>query len=283
MSLADPAFDIDALPQPHKGLEDALIITTEGYEGPLHLLLEMARKQKLDLLYISIEGLADQYLAFIKSAKTRRIDLAADYLLMAAWLVLLKSRLLLPKREEDVDADDSAEDMSRRLAFRLKRLEAMREAATMLKEGPQLGQDIFLRGDPQPVKITKKLEYDTVLFDLSQALGQVKTRKDALQPHRIERQIVMPLENARQHLKAKIVDLDQWQDMTALSGELIEQHHLYPKQSVTASLLSASLELTRDGELSLRQSAAFSPIFLRAFKSDPAHIDPEDMTRAPYD
>ena len=150
---------------------DAFNVDVEGFEGPLHMLLELARRQKIDLLQISMLKLAEQYLDFINDAKSKRIDIAADYLLMAAWLAYMKSRLMLPKPETDADDETSGEDMAARLAFRLKRLDAMREAGEALMAGPVLNNVVFLRGAPEQPKVVKTTEYDATLWHLTQVLA----------------------------------------------------------------------------------------------------------------
>src|SRR6056297_775094 len=154
--------------------DEVFSIDVDGYEGPLHLLLDLARKQKVDLLHVSILDLATQYLKFIQEAQDQRIDLAADYLLMAAWLAFLKSRLLLPKPKQDQDDGESAEDDAVKLAFRLKRLDAMREAGQALMESDILGRDVFLRGMPEQPTVVKTTEYNTTLYHLMQSFGSIR-------------------------------------------------------------------------------------------------------------
>ena len=173
---------------------DIFVVDTSVYEGPLHLLLELARRQKVDLLQVSILTLAEQYLAFIKEAKSQRIDLAADYLLMAAWLAYLKSRLMLPKPEKVTDDEDTPEDMAQKLAFRLKRLDAMRRAGKELFSGPILGERVFRRGMPEQPRVVKHIEYDTTLWHLMQAFGAIRGRKQKAAPHRVEKQFRFTLQ-----------------------------------------------------------------------------------------
>jgi len=243
--------------------EDAFIVDTEGYEGPLHLLLDMARRQKVDLLQVSILDLAKQYLTFIKRAKSKRIDLAADYLLMAAWLAYLKSRLLLPKQEKSEEGELSGEDLATRLAFRLKRLDAMRRAGEELMSGPMLGNVVFLRGAPEQPKVIKHTEYSTTTYHITQAFGGIRKRKEEAAPHRIEKQFVLPLEAARESLRSILPELDDWESLDTLRKQVAMPGEQLPGRSVLASMFSASLELARDGDVDLRQNEHFTPLYLR--------------------
>lgn len=243
--------------------EDIFSIDVSGYEGPLHLLLDLARKQKVDLLHVSILELATQYLGFIQEAQDKRIDLAADYLLMAAWLAFLKSRLLLPKPKKDDDGSDSPEDDALKLAFRLKRLDAMREAGEALVEGNLLGRDVFLRGMPEQPKVVKTTEYDTTLYHLMQSFGGIRQRKAKEAPHTIENQFVLPLESARDNLRSLSPKLTEWASLDDIRRQMVNVDPDVPPRSVTASVFSATLELTRDGDVDVRQDAHFGPLYLR--------------------
>ncbi len=253
--------------------EDAFIVDMESYEGPLHLLLDMARRQKVDLLQISILDLAKQYLKFIKAAKTKRIDLAADYLLMAAWLAYLKSRLLLPKPEKTEDGDVSGEDLATRLAFRLKRLDAMRTAGEELMSGPLLNNVVFLRGAPEQPKVIKHMEYSTTVYHLTQSISTIKRRREEARPHRIEKQFVLPLEAARQSLKSLLKDLEDWESLRNIQRQVALPGTEMPERSITASMFSAALELTRDGDVDLRQEEHFTPLYLRGITGLPQQED----------
>ena len=243
---------------------DAFNVDVEGFEGPLHLLLELARRQKIDLMQISMLPLAEQYLEFINDAKSKRIDIAADYLLMAAWLAYMKSRLMLPKPETDGDDETSGEDMAARLAFRLKRLDAMREAGEALMAGPILNNVVFLRGAPEQPKVVKTTEYDATLWHLTQAFGAIRTRRAKEAPHTVYKQFVLPLEQARQSLKKVVPQLREWSSLYALSEQLSQTAgDDVPPQSVRASVFSATLELTRDGDVDIRQEEHFEPLYLR--------------------
>ena len=243
--------------------DEQFCVDVEGFEGPLHLLLELARRQKVDLLYVSVLELATQYLAFIEDARHQRIDLAADYLLMAAWLAYLKSRLLLPKQVSSEDSEAPAEEDAQRLAFRLKRLQAMRDAGAALLERNVVGRDVFLRGSPQQPKILKTTEYDTSLWHLSQAFGAMRTRKAREAPHAVENQYVLPLENARDSLRALTLDKTQWASLDDIREQVSPDGAEIPPRSVMASVFSATLELTRDGEIDVRQDRHFAPLYIR--------------------
>ena len=207
--------------------------------------------------------LAEQYLGFIEDARARRIDLAADYLLMASWLTFMKSRLLLPRQEVLQDESPSGEEMAARLAFRLKRLEAMRQAVRELESGPVLNNVVFLRGAPVQPKIVKLTEYSASLHDLISAFGFIRERKEKERPHRIERQPVMPIELARTTLRGLRQQLESWSSLDDIRAALCENAPELPGRSVTASVFSAALELNRDGEVDMRQEAHFAPIYLR--------------------
>lgn len=243
--------------------DEIFSIDVHGYEGPLHLLLDLARKQKVDLLHVSILELATQYLKFIQAVQDKRIDLAADYLLMAAWLAFLKSRLLLPKPKKDGDEDASAEDDAVKLAFRLKRLDAMREAGAALMDSDMLGRDVFLRGMPEQPKVVKTTEYNTTLYHLMQSFGGIRQRKAKVAPHTIENQFVLPLESARDNLRSLSPKLTEWASLDDIRRQMINIDPEVPTRSVTASVFSATLELTRDGDFDVRQDTHFGPLYLR--------------------
>ncbi|MEM1086877.1 MAG: ScpA family protein [Pseudomonadota bacterium] len=244
--------------------DEVFSVDVEGYEGPLHLLLDMARRQKVDLLHVSITELEDQYIAFIESAQEQRIDLAAEYLVMASWLAFLKSRLLLPKQTASDENPETPEDMAAQLAFRLKRLEAMRRAGQALMERHILGQDVFVRGAPERPKVLKTTEYDTSVWHLMQAFGAIRGRKAADAPHAIENQYVLPLESARDSLRGLRVQLNDWASLDDIRRQIVSNDDI-PPSSATASVFSAALELTRDGDFDVRQDAHFGPLYLRRF------------------
>jgi segregation and condensation protein A len=244
---------------------DAFHIDVEGFEGPLHLLLDLARRQKVDLAQISILDLAEQYLAFVEDARARRIDLAADYLLMAAWLAYLKSRLLLP-REGD-EAEGGGEEMADRLAFRLARLEAMRRASRDLMDGHLDGRDVFARGMPEALRIVATPRWTTSLYDLMKAFGDIHSRRHRQRRHVIRRQPVLPIDTARRQLKTILPELTEWRSVQSFRTEDPSEA---PQRSVTASIFSAALELARDRALELRQDAPFAEVYLRRAATDQA-------------
>ena len=241
---------------------EALIIDLDGYEGPLHVLLALARSQKVDLLKLSVLKLAEQYLAFVHEARRRRFSLAADYLVMAAWLAYLKSRLLLPKAERPPAEATPAEEVAARLAFRLAKLAAMRDAAEALRTQPHLGRDIFGRGDPEAIRIIPSGRIEGDLYELMSAyIGQ--RRRGEQRSYKPAPPQAYPLEDARERLRRMLPDLDRWTPLagvapigTAMAGP--------SRASFLASTLSASLELVREGDLEARQLEAFADIYLRA-------------------
>ena len=247
---------------------EALIIDLDGYEGPLHVLLALARTQKVDLRQLSILKLAEQYLAFVQDARHRRFSLAADYLVMAAWLAYLKSRLMLPKLEQPRPEEAPAEEIAARLAFRLAKLDAMREAAERLRTGPQLGRDVFGRGDPEAIRIIPSGRFEGDLYGLMSAyIGQ--RQKEAQRSYRPTPPVAYPLEDARERLRRLLPDLDRW---TALSGVAPQGTPTAgpSRASYLASTLAAGLELVREGDLEARQLEAFADIYLKARKREAA-------------
>ena len=238
--------------------EPALMVDVEGFEGPLDLLLMLARQQKVDLAKISILALADQYLAFIEAARKLRLELAADYLVMAAWLAYLKSRLLLP----DVEGPDgpSAEDMANALAWRLKRLEAFREVAARLMGRPQLDRDVFGRGDPEPISDIKHPQWSATLYDLLSAYA-VQRQRNALAHVRFAQRTVWSLAEARAAVERLIGRAGDWSNL----DEFLIAYVVEPamRATVLASSLAATLELVREGAMEVHQHTAFAPIFVR--------------------
>jgi len=244
---------------------EGLVLDIDGYEGPLHLLLELARKQKVDLARISILELAEQYIAFIKTAQDLRIELAADYLVMASWLAYLKSRLILPK-EGGEELLPEADELAAHLAFRLQRLEAMRRAASGLFRLPQEGQAVFKRGMPEGLRSRTTPLWNAEIFDILEAYGMSRSRS-AMQNHRIAPPLIYSLEGARTRLKRAIMglssDSEDWTSLESLLPTKDEFEQDIPVSSIKASSLLASLELTKEGQLELRQTGAFAPIFVR--------------------
>ena len=244
--------------------ELALVLNIDGYEGPLHLLLELARKQKVDIARISILALAEQYIDFIKSAQDLRIELAADYLVMASWLAYLKSRLILPSDKPENETPE-AQELAAMLAFRLERLDAMRRAVDGLMRLPVTGQDVHARGAPEGLRSRTSPLYEAEMFDLLKAYGTSRTRS-AFKHHTLPKPKVLTMDEARQRLKRAMgavgVDLSDWTAMESLiDPEDIDPG--VPTSSIQASSLLAGLELAKEGAIELRQSAAFKPIYLR--------------------
>ncbi|HXV01298.1 MAG TPA: ScpA family protein [Caulobacteraceae bacterium] len=243
---------------------DALIIELDGFDGPLDVLLILARAQKVDLLKLSVTRLADQYLAFLREARARCFAVAADYLVMAAWLAYLKSRLLLPKPVAAGQDDLSAEEVAGRLAFRLAKLDAMHSAGESLDARPILRRDVFTRGDPQAVRVISHSRFEGDLYGLVEAYvsrrRQVQDRRYAPPPMTAYR-----LDEARERLRSLLPDLAAW---TPLSGVAPAAKHGGPSRaSCVASTLSAGLELVREGEMEARQRRPFEEVWLRGRKA----------------
>lgn len=245
---------------------DAFKVDLDGYEGPLHLLLDLARRHKIDLVKVSILQLADQYLIWIREAREKRMDIAADYLLMAAWLAFLKSKLLLPSEKKDEDELDP-DALAGRLAFRLRRLEAMRNAVEELYAGHVDGRDVFPRGDPQLAKIIRKPIWNSTLHDILKAFGDINARKVKLKSHVIRRQPVVPLEAARQRLAALVPELIDWASIQQMHV-MDEESKDAPRRSEVASFFSAALELTKNRVVDIRQDQLFSDVFVRKTPAD---------------
>jgi segregation and condensation protein A len=238
---------------------EALIVDVDGFEGPLDLLLTLSRTQKVDLRKISVLKLAEQYLGFVEQARSLRIELAADYLVMAAWLAFLKSRLLLPP--EPGEAGPSAEDLADHLAFQLERLQAMRDAAARLMGRDQLGRDFFARGVPEDVTHHRKVTHSATLLDLMRAYARIRTR-DEFRPFVMDREHVFTMEQALERMRGLIGYAGDWADLTSF---LPEGWNVTPmaRRSATAAHFAAVLELAKAGHITLRQGDTFAPIQLR--------------------
>jgi len=238
--------------------EPAMMVDVEGFEGPLDLLLTLARQQKVDLAKISILALADQYLAFIEAARKMRLELAADYLVMAAWLAYLKSRLLLP---EPPSADGmTAEDMASALALRLRRLEAIRQVAEQLMHRPQLGRDVFQRGDPEPIAEIKRPEWSATLYDLLSAYA-ARRQTQARSFVRVPKRTVWSLAEAREALERLIGQSMDWSPLDQYLIAYLVEPSMIP--TVLASSFAAALELIREGRMEAHQQGSFTPLYLR--------------------
>jgi segregation and condensation protein A len=238
--------------------EPALIVDVDGFEGPLDLLLVLARQQKVDLAKISILALADQYLAFIEEARKLRLELAADYLVMAAWLAYLKSRLLLPEVEEG--GAPTAEEMAASLAQRLRRLEALRTAAEALMARPQLDRDVFARGNPEPIAEIKHPQWSATIYDLLTAYA-IQRQKSALSHVRFAPRQVWSLAQAREALTRLIGKAADWSQLDDYLMAYLVEPAMRP--TVLASTLAATLELVREGVVEMHQHGAFAPIYIR--------------------
>ncbi|MFP6741642.1 MAG: ScpA family protein [Alphaproteobacteria bacterium] len=251
------------------GQGQRLFVDIDGYEGPLDMLLALAREQKVDLANISILQLAEQYVSYIEQARELDLDIAADHLVMAAWLAYLKSRLLLP--DPPGDEEPSGEELAEALAFQLRRLEAMREAGEKLLGRPRLGQDVFARGAPEGLRVIRHPFFEVTLYELLQAYAEHKVRASVsrltVEPSRIQ-----SMDQALAYLLSKLDHSMSWQTLVSflppgLSSDVIGR-------SMVASTFAASLELARQGEVKLRQSKPFAPLFLRASKSNKATSKP---------
>jgi segregation and condensation protein A len=243
--------------------EDALIVDVAGYEGPLDLLLALARTQKVDLCKISVLALVDQYIVFIAEAQKVRLELAADYLVMAAWLAFLKSRLLLPREGEHAD-EISGEELARRLSFRLMRLDAMREAAAQLMNRMRLGRDVFQRGMPEGAKTIRETTYSATVYDLLHAYADQRRRTIKV-GHVIKARPVWSIKDARDRLERLMGDVQSSTDWVAFERYL-EQMIVAAEdgRTVLASSFGATLELACEGRVEIRQDGPFAPIYMRA-------------------
>lgn len=238
---------------------DRLVVDVEGFEGPLDLLLALARTQKVDLAKISVLALAQQYLDFIAEARRLRLEIAADYLVMAAWLAFLKSKLLLPA-EPSEEGEPTGVELAALLAFRLKRLDAMREASAQLMTRKRLGRDVFARGLPEPMRVTRKSIYGANVYDLLKAYSQQRQRM-AVRSLRMPPRAVWSLKDARDELERLLGMTLDWAPLDRLLAEFLVEPEL--RRTALASSFTASLEMTREGTLELRQSKSFAPLLVR--------------------
>lgn len=236
---------------------DEFTLTLDGWEGPLDLLLSLARAQKVDLAQISILQLVEQYLTFIAEARALKLEVAADYLVMAAWLAYLKSCLLLPK---DPEQDPSPEDIALRLQMRLQRLDAMREAGARLLGRDRIGRDVFMRGAPEGLRLIRKSAWQARAFDLFAAYGAVRART-APAMHVVPPRAVMTLEEALDRVSRMIGAQLDW---VVLESFLPSTQDPQFRRSALASSFVAALELARRGRLEIAQEEIFGPIRLRA-------------------
>lgn len=239
--------------------DEKLRVDVEGFEGPLDLLLAMARTQKVDIAKISVLALAQQYLEFIEEAKQLRLELAADYLVMAAWLTFLKSKLLLPPEPSNEDGP-SGEELAAMLAFRLQRLDAMRDAAAQLMTRKRLGRDVFPRGEPEPIRVSRRSVYDANVYDLLKAYAQQRQR-NAVRTLHMEKRTVWSLKEARSELERLLGVAYEWAPLDQLLAEFLVEPEI--RRTALASSFTATLEMTREGALEIRQSKSFAPLLVR--------------------
>ena len=264
---AGPVFEgwADADEAPRAG--EALIVNLDGFEGPLDLLLALARTQKVDLAKISVLALAEQYLEFVNKALKARLELAADYLVMAAWLAFLKSKLLLP-REAGHEDQPSGEELAARLAFRLMRLEAMRHAAGQLVTRKRLGRDVFARGNPEGVRTIRARKYTAMIFDLLKAYADQR-KKTVKRVHVVARRTVWSIKEARQRLEGLLGEgVGDWVQLDLF----LQRYGAMPDiaRTARASSFGATLEMAREGLVELSQAEPYAPIYMRKREPDAA-------------
>ncbi len=245
--------------------EGAFVVSLEGFEGPIDLLLMLAREQKVDLAHISILALADQYLAFVAEARRRDLELAADYLVMAAWLAYLKSKLLLPKEESG--EEPSGEEMAAALAFQLRRLEAMRDAGAKLMARPRLGHGFYARGAPEPIAPSMRTVIDLSLYELLKAYGDSRRRGGHGVLH-IEAFEIFTVEDALERLRGIVGHVPDWEVLWRYLPRNARAGLVW--RSAVSSTFSASLELARQGAIRIRQDGAFGPIYMKT--AEPASV-----------
>jgi len=241
--------------------EEAFLVDVAGFEGPLDLLLALARTQKVDIARISVLALAEQFLAFIAEAQKIKLELAADYLVMAAWLAFLKSRLILP-REEIPEDQPSGEELAERLAFRLMRLEAMRNAAAQLMTRKRLGRDVFARGMPEGVKTIRDRAYSAEIYDLLKAYAEQRGRTAARRSHVVKKRTVWSIKEARQRLEVLVGHATgEWVQLALCLEQYLATSDV--GRTALASSFGATLEMAREGVIELRQAGAFAPIYMK--------------------
>jgi segregation and condensation protein A len=257
--MQDDRFQEDTISVSDRVAAESLIVDVGAFEGPLDLLLTLSRTQKVDLRKISILELAKQYLAFVEQAKKLRLELAADYLVMAAWLAFLKSRLLLPP--DPTEEGPSGEELAAHLAFQLERLQAMREAAAKLMARDQLGRDFFARGVTEDVQRVRRVTYTATLLDLMQGYARIRTRDD-FRPFIMDRQHVMTMQQALERMRGLIGFAGDWTDLISYlpDGWDVDPQR---RRSTTAATFAATLELAKEGKIEIRQGEIYAPIQIR--------------------
>jgi segregation and condensation protein A len=253
-----PQKDLWPEPEWAPRAEGSFVIDVDGFEGPLDLLLSLARTQKVDLARISVAALAEQYLGYIAQLRGLKLDIAAEYLVMAAWLAYLKSRLLLPEPESE--DSPSAEDLATALTQRIRKLEAIRAAAAKLASRDRLGRDVFPRGAPEPIAAITHPRYSATLYDLLSAYADQRKR-NVQRSMRVGKRAVWSLGEAREVLTRLIGSIAEWTPLEVFLSPYLATPEM--RRTVTASAFGASLELAREGKIELRQAAPFAPIHLR--------------------
>ncbi len=241
-----------------------LVVDVDGFEGPLDLLLGLARTQKVDLAKISILALVEQYLEFVAEARRMRLELAADYLVMAAWLAYLKSRLLLPEQKDE--DEPTGEELAAALAFRLRRLEAMREVSEKLLVRNRVGRDVFHRGEPETMSVQHKSIWDASIYDLLSAYATQRQRHSVTSV-RVLKRTVWSLQEARELLTKLVGRVSEWAPLNSYLRDYLYDNKDWA--TVVASSFSASLEMVREGKVEIRQGEPFSPVYIRAIEQEP--------------
>jgi segregation and condensation protein A len=254
-------LDLGAAEDAEEG--QALLLALDVFEGPLHTLLELARARKIDIAKVSVGEIADQYLAFIAEARAQNMEIAGDYLVMAAWLALLKSRLLIPKPQLAEDEPDP-QALEAALRQKLMNLAVARAAAKRLDETPQLNRDVFLNGQPQPTVLTKNVTWRADLYELLNAYCAERSKSIRKRAYKTFVRRAYPLETARKKLEQALSRLEEWRSIAGLTPAAETGEDAPPPESYLASTFGAALELAREHKLELRQAEAFAPLFVRA-------------------
>ena len=251
-------LDFELKPE-EEGRDESFLVDVDGFEGPLDLLLDLARRQKVDLQKISVLALAEQYLQFIEAARSLRLELAADYLVMAAWLAYLKSRLLLPRAEKG--EEPAAEELAGALQFRLRRLEAIRAAAEALVARPRLGRDIFSRGQPEGRDPAGAPQWQASVYDLLTAYAHRRQRQ-AQTRVTLKQRLVWSLAQARSEIEKLAGCAVEWTALAPFFEDFCTTPEM--RRTIRASTLSASLEMAREGAIQIRQDAPFAPLWIKS-------------------
>ncbi len=258
----DDVLELDLSAAEEADAGEALVLALDAFDGPLHLLLELARARKVDLTRVPISEIADQYIAFIDSARAQQMELAGDYLVMAAWLAYLKSRLLLP-RPVLADDEPDPEALSAALRLKLLRLQQARAAAEALRALPQLNGEVFVNGQPQFIAVTKRVMWKADFYDLLKSYCADRTRT-LRRVHRPRGRRAYPLAEARKRLEGLLDQIKDWKPIGELAPAPETGPEAPPPASYLASVFGAALELAREGKTELRQAEAFAPLFVRA-------------------